>query len=77
MLKGGNVNLQIGSENVVLVYNDSGTTLNDGDLVYISGSQGNRPSVKLASASNESTQNVLGMVTETIPAGNEGFVTYY
>ena len=36
-LKGGNVNLQVGQELVALCYNDSGTNLVDGQIVYISG----------------------------------------
>ncbi len=75
-LKGGNVNLQVGQELVALCYNDSGTNLVDGQIVYISGAQGNRVAVKLARADSETTSaGTLGMVTEPIAAGSEGFIT--
>lgn len=75
-LKGGNVTLQLGQEQVARVWNAETQSLNDGDIVYIYGSHGNRISVKLADNSSELTsKNTLGMVTETILAGEEGFVT--
>lgn len=75
-LKGGNVNLQVGQEIVARVYNDSGASLTDGQVVYISGSQGNRIAVKLANAVSEATSaGTLGMVTEPIASGAEGFIT--
>lgn len=75
-LKGGNVNLQVGQELVARVYNDSGVSLTDGQIVYISGAQGNRIAVKLANASSEATSaGTLGMVTEPIASGAEGFIT--
>ena len=75
-LKGGNVTLQLGQEQVARVWNAETQSLNDGDIVYIYGSHGNRISVKLADNSSELTsKNTLGMVTETISAGGEGFVT--
>lgn len=75
-LKGGNVNLQIGQEIVARVYNDSGVALTDGQIVYISGAQGNRVAVKLAKADTDATSaGTLGMVTEPIAIGAEGFIT--
>lgn len=76
VLKGGNVNLQVGQEILARVYNDSGVALTDGQVVYISGSQGNRIAVKLANASSEATSaGTLGVVTEPIAIGAEGFIT--
>lgn len=75
-LKGGNVNLQVGQEIVALCYNDSGVALTEGQIVYISGAQGNRVAVKLALATTDGTSaGTLGMVTESIPIGSEGFIT--
>jgi hypothetical protein len=75
-LKGGNVTLQVGQELVARVYNDSGAALSDGQIVYISGAQGNRIAVKLAKADSETTSaGTLGMVTEAIASGAEGFIT--
>ena len=75
-LKGGEVTIQVGQETVVRVYNDSGSTLTEGEVVYISGSQGNRVAVKRAQANSESSSvNTVGMVTENILNGEEGYVT--
>lgn len=75
-LVGGNVNLQLGQEELIRVHNGTGSALTDGQLVYINGSSGNRPTVALASNSSESTSSVtMGMVTESIANGSEGFVT--
>ena len=75
-LKGGNTTLQIGQETIARVYNDSGVALTDGQVVYISGAQGNRVAVKLARADTDATSaGTLGMVTEPIAIGAEGFIT--
>jgi hypothetical protein len=74
-LKGGNVTLQIGTQEYARVYNDSGTTLTRGQVVYISGSQGNRVAVKLARADVEATSfGTIGLVAETMTNGAEGFI---
>lgn len=75
-LKGGNVTLQVGQEIVARCYNDSGVALTDGQVVYVSGAQGNRVAVKLALATSDGTSaGTLGMVTEPIAIGAEGFIT--
>lgn len=75
-LKGGAVTLQVGQEIVQRVYNSTGSTLTDGQIVAITGAQGNRISVTLANAATESdSTRTFGMVTEPIAAGAEGFVT--
>lgn len=77
-LKGGNVTLNLGQEEVALCYNGTGSTLANGTVVYISGSQGQRPSISKASASSESTSSkTLGVVTEDIANGAEGFVATF
>jgi hypothetical protein len=74
-LKGGNVTLQIGTQEFARVYNDSGTTLTKGQAVYISGAQGNRVAVKLARADVEATSfGTIGLVAETMTNGAEGFI---
>ena len=75
-LKGGNVTLQIGQEMVQYVYNDTGSTLSDSQVVYISGSQGQKLTVALASASSESSSSkTIGVVTESIADEASGFIT--
>jgi hypothetical protein len=77
-LKGGNVDLDIGQENVVLCYNGSGSAMSLGDVVYIQGAQGQKPDISLASASSESSSSkTLGIVAEAIDAGSDGFVTTF
>lgn len=75
ILKGGNTTLQVGTQEYSRVYNDSGTTLTIGQVVYISGAQGNRVAVKLARADVEATSfGTIGLVAETIANGAEGFI---
>ncbi len=75
LLKGGNVTLQNGTQEYARVFNDSGTTLTRGQVVYISGAQGNRVAVKLARADVEATSfGTIGLVAETIANGAEGFI---
>jgi hypothetical protein len=77
-LKGGNVNLQVGQENVVLAYNGSGSTIANGQIVAVVGAQGQRPSIALADADSESlSAATLGVATEAIANGAEGFVTTF
>jgi hypothetical protein len=77
-LKGGNVDLQIGQENVVLAYNNSGTTINKGQVVAVNGAQGQRPAVVLADADSEPlSAATLGVANESIGAGAEGFVATF
>lgn len=75
-LKGGQTVLQVGQEQVVRVLNNTGVALSDGQAVYISGAQGQRPTVALADADIEATSSAtIGIVTEPIANGAEGFVT--
>jgi hypothetical protein len=77
-LTGGNVNLQIGQEQVVYARNGESTTLLDGEVVYLFGAQGDRPVVKRASNTGDSTSaTIIGMVTEPIAAGQVGFITNF
>ena len=75
-LVGGQVNLQIGQEEVVYVYNNTGIQINEGQVVKITGSQGQRVTVALAQANNDgNSATILGMATENIANNASGFVT--
>lgn len=77
-LKGGNVNLQVGQENVALCYNGTASTIPNGSVVYISSAQGQRPSIALATAATEQgSSKVFGITTEDISVGAEGFVATF
>jgi hypothetical protein len=74
-LKGGNVTLEVGQQQYAMVYNEETQSLSKGDVVYLSGAQGNRISVRKAYASTEEqSKNTIGLVAETILAGEEGLV---
>jgi hypothetical protein len=77
-LKGNNVTLQIGQEQVIRVVNKTGADLLEANYqcVRISGAQGQRPKVALAQANNDANSaDTIGIVTETITNNQEGFVT--
>ena len=73
---GGNVVNYVGRQLNSLVYNGEATTLAKGEVVYIFGAQGQRPSVKRAQANSDTTSaRTLGVVAESIASGAEGLVT--
>lgn len=79
-LKGGNVTLQIGQEEVARVVNKTGIDLLEANYqaVRISGAQGNRIKVALAKGDGDpNSLDTIGLVTETILNNQEGFVTTY
>lgn len=67
--------LQLGQENIALVYNGTGSTIPKGSVVAVSGAQGQRPRVVLADADSEAlSAPTLGVTAEAIANGAEGFV---
>jgi hypothetical protein len=79
-LKGGNVTLQIGQEQVARVVNKTATNITlleaNYQAVRITGAQGQRLKVDLALATNDGlSAETIGLVTETIANNQEGFVT--
>jgi len=79
-LKGGNVTLQIGQEQVVRVVNKTATSITlleaNYQAVRITGAQGQRMKVDLAQATNDVlSAETIGLVTETIANNQEGFIT--
>lgn len=74
-LKGGNVTNVIGQQLHQLVNNRTGATLNKGDVVYLSGSQGNRITVAKAIATSDPTSaNTFGIVAESIANNQSGYI---
>jgi len=76
-MPGGNVTLQVGLESLVRVVNKSGSTIENGKLVYVSGSQGNRDTIGLADNTDVNTIFVLGMATEDISNNLIGYVARF
>ena len=75
-LEGDNLSVALGETLVSYVTNAEATTLNVGEVVYVFGAAGDRPSVKRASNSTEPTSSkTLGIVAESIGANQIGFVT--
>lgn len=69
--------LQVGQEQLIRVANKSGADIENGKLVYISGSQGNRPTIWIADYSIEhDSDTTIGMVTTSasIENNNNGYV---
>ena len=81
-LKGGNVTLQVGLEELVRVVNKSGASLAESAyqavrvrLVSEGGAAGQRLAVVLAQANNDlNSATTIGVVTETIANNQEGFI---
>ena len=75
-MAGGNVNLQIGQEQLVRVTNRTGGSLYNGQVVFAATSVDGYLSVELGRADQEFTSVLtLGILTEDIPDGGFGFVT--
>ena len=79
-LKGGNVTLQVGQEQVLRVVNKTATNINlleaNYQAVRVTGAQGQRLKVDLAQAINDTlSAETIGLVTETINNNQEGFIT--
>lgn len=71
--------LQVGQENWIRVYNNSGADIPDGSAVYISGKEDveDRPTVDLALADDPATSRFIGCATHLIGDGEFGYVTQF
>lgn len=75
-LPGGNVNLQIGQENLIKATNKTGATIVNGSVVFVNGAQGHRPTISGAIASVNLIANAtLGVATEDIAHDHFGYVS--
>lgn len=76
-LKGGNVTLQVGQEQVAYVVNKSGVNLLESayQVVKVTDAQGQRLAVDLAQGNNDlNSADTIGIVTENIDNNQEGFI---
>lgn len=69
------VTVNIGAEQLVRVSNKSGATVLNGSVVYISGAQGQLPTVALAIATNDVRSAIIGMATMDIVNNSTGYIT--
>ena len=75
----GAATLQVGQEQLIRVTNNSGVSINDGMAVMATGTLGNsgRITVARANLTQANAKFILGVVTETIANGADGFVTAF
>jgi hypothetical protein len=67
--------VQVGQEMHVKARNDTGATIENGSVVYITGATGNRPTVAKAQANGATTSNILGVATADIENNTDGYIT--
>jgi hypothetical protein len=65
---------EIGIEEHVRVYNNSGSTINKGKPVYWSGNANDHPTIGLANATSETKYNVQGLTAHDIANDSYGYV---
>lgn len=71
--------LQVGQEQLIRVMNNTGTTISNGNAVMATGTIGNSGRITIANANitQANAKYILGVVTEDIVAGADGFVTAF
>ena len=75
-MSGGNVNLQLGQEQLLRAKNDEGSVIKNGEVVYISGRDGTNPLIKKARADSYlRSDTIIGVATEDI--STFGYVCTY
>jgi hypothetical protein len=71
------VALQVGQEMYIRVRNATGSTITDGQVVYISSQTGNRPNVILAKADSTTTSEFIGIATHDIEDNSDGLIAVF
>lgn len=75
-LKGGQSVLQLGQETMIRVVNKTGAPIANGEVIRLTGAQGNRvTAVKAQADSAANTDNTIAVATEDIGNNDEGFCT--
>jgi hypothetical protein len=64
--------VRLGRDQILTVRNNTGSTLNKGQLVYISGANVQRIRVSLARADSDNTMPAIGMMLDTLANGSDG-----
>jgi hypothetical protein len=73
-LPGGTVNLQIGEEHLLRVWNNTGATITNGLAVAITGVSNGTPTVAYADASSATLAEAIGVATEDIADNTNGYI---
>ena len=71
------VALQIGLENWIRVYNNTGSVITNGTPVYVTGAVGETPTVAPSDATTEPKAYVIGVATHDIANSSEGVITHF
>lgn len=66
--------VHIGQEIQLEVYNNTGSTINIAQAVYITGTHSHQPTISLAIATSQSTSNVIGVANQSIPNNSNGYI---
>jgi len=69
------VTMQVGQENWLFVRNNTGSTVTNGQAVYVSGAISSLPTVALGQADVVATSLIVGMATHDIENNTNGFIT--
>lgn len=69
------VTLQIGQEEWIRVYNNTGSTITNGTPVYLNGEFGTVPTIAVSSAASEAAAYAAGLATHSIENNSYGYVT--
>lgn len=68
--------LQVGQESLIHIFNDTGTTITNGQVVKVVGSSGSKVTVALANAATETeSSTTIGVATQNITNGSFGYIT--
>lgn len=66
--------IQVGQEIIIRARNNSGSTINDMEVVYVTGAIGQNPTIELAQANAASTARTIGLATHDIANNTIGKV---
>ncbi len=70
--------VNLAEESIIKVYNDTGSVITNGQVVYITGADNDgHPTIELASAASSSTARIMGMATHDIGIGDHGYITRF
>lgn len=69
--------IQVGYESLIRVRNSTGSTILNGQAVYVSGAIGQSPSITLAQADTEIASNLIGLATHDIGNNSIGKVVVF
>jgi len=67
--------VNIAQEQIVRVRNQTGSTIDNGTVVYVNGATGNTPTIAKAIATSFSTADIIGVTTTDIANNGFGYVT--